>query len=99
MERIMPTDATACRPDRVLVIATVEDYMTVGHKVWGKKIFARGYDPTSWLVYEEDCGSPTWGGGEWQPYVFREVHPPLASRSLFLYWQRNDSRHDRPILP
>jgi site-specific DNA-cytosine methylase len=33
--------------------------MTVGHKVWEKQLFARGYDPTSWLVYEEDCGSPT----------------------------------------
>jgi hypothetical protein len=63
MERLMPTDVKACRPDRVLVIGTVEDYMTVGHKVWGKKLFARGYDPTSWLVYEEDCGSPTRGGG------------------------------------
>jgi hypothetical protein len=48
--RLMPTDATACTPDRVLVIGTVEYYMTVGHKVWEKQLFARGYDPTSWLV-------------------------------------------------
>jgi hypothetical protein len=34
MERLMPMDATACRPERVLVISTVEDYTTVGHKVW-----------------------------------------------------------------
>jgi hypothetical protein len=61
MERIMPMDATACRPDRVLVIDTVEDYISVGHKVWGKQLFVQGYDPTSWLVYEEDCGSPTRG--------------------------------------
>jgi hypothetical protein len=52
MELIMPRDATACRPDRVLMIGTEEDYMTVGHTVWGKWLFARGYDPTCWLVYE-----------------------------------------------
>jgi hypothetical protein len=61
MERLMPRDVTVDRPDRVLVIGTVEDYMTVGHKVWEKQPFARGYDPTSWPVYEEDCGSPTRG--------------------------------------
>jgi hypothetical protein len=33
MERLMPRDVTVDRPDRVLVIDTVEDYMTVGHKV------------------------------------------------------------------
>jgi hypothetical protein len=59
MERIMPNDVTVDRPGRVLVIGTVEYYMTVGHKVWEKQLFARGYDPTSWLVYEEDCGSTT----------------------------------------
>jgi hypothetical protein len=59
MERLMPRDMTVDRPDRVLVIGTVEYYMTVGHKVWEKQLFARGYDPTSWLVYEEDCRSPT----------------------------------------
>jgi hypothetical protein len=35
--------------------------MTIEHKVWGKQLAARGYDPTSWLTYEEECGSPTWG--------------------------------------
>jgi hypothetical protein len=99
MERIMPRDATAGRTDRVLLIGTVEDYMTVGHKLWEKQLFARGYDPTSWLVYEEYCGPPTRGGGEWQPCVFGEVHLPIASPSLFLCWQRNNSRHDRPLLP
>jgi hypothetical protein len=48
-------------PDRVLVMGTVENYMTVGHKVWEKQLSARGYDPISWLVYEEDCGSPNQG--------------------------------------
>jgi hypothetical protein len=61
MDRIMPRDMTVDRPGRVLVIGTVEHYMTVGHKVWENQLFARGYDPTSWLVYEEDCGSPTRG--------------------------------------
>jgi hypothetical protein len=61
MERIMPMNIKVDRPDRVLVIGTVEDYMTVGHKVWENQLSARGYDPTSWLVYEEDCGSPTQG--------------------------------------
>jgi hypothetical protein len=32
-DRPMPGDVTACRPDRVLVIGTVEDYTTVGNKV------------------------------------------------------------------
>jgi hypothetical protein len=50
MERIMPRGVMVDRPDRVLVIGTVEDYTTVGHKVWGKKLFERGYNPTSWLV-------------------------------------------------
>jgi hypothetical protein len=57
-----PDDQGGYRPDRVLVINTVEYYMTVGHKVWDKQLFVRGYEPTSWLVYEEDCGSPTRGG-------------------------------------
>jgi hypothetical protein len=61
MESIIPRDVMVDRPDRVIVIDTVEDYMTVGHKVWEKHISARGYEPTSWLVYEEDCGSPTRG--------------------------------------
>jgi hypothetical protein len=62
----MPRDVTVDRTDRVLVIGTVEDYMTVGHKVWENQLFARGYDPASWLVYEEDCGSPT-RNPKWQP--------------------------------
>jgi hypothetical protein len=59
MERLMPRGMTVERPDRVLLIRTVKDYMTVGHKLWGNQLFARGYDPTSCLVYEEDCGSST----------------------------------------
>jgi hypothetical protein len=61
MERLMPRNTVVDRPDRVLVISTVEDYMTVEHKVWGNQLTARGYNPTSWLVYEEYCGSPTRG--------------------------------------
>jgi hypothetical protein len=49
------------RPNRVLVIGTIEDYMTVQHKVWEKQLSARGYNPTSWLLYEEDYRSPTRG--------------------------------------
>jgi hypothetical protein len=55
MEHLMPRDVTVDRTDRVLVIGTVEDYMTIRHKVWEYQLFARGYDPTSWVVYEEDC--------------------------------------------
>jgi hypothetical protein len=62
------------RTGRVLVIGTIEDYMTIRHKVWENQLCARGYDPASWLVYEEDCGLPTRGGGEGQPYVFEGVH-------------------------
>jgi hypothetical protein len=61
MEHLMPRNMVVDRPDRVLVVGTVEYYMTVKHKVWEKQLAARGYDPTSWLVYEEDCGSPTRG--------------------------------------
>jgi hypothetical protein len=33
MECLMPRNMVVDRPDRVLVIGTVEDYMTVEHKV------------------------------------------------------------------
>jgi hypothetical protein len=33
MERLIPRDVSVDRPDRVKVISTVEDYMTVGHKI------------------------------------------------------------------
>jgi hypothetical protein len=58
MERLMCRNMVVDRPDRVLVVRTVEEYMTVKQKVWENQLAARGYDPTSWLVYEEDCGSP-----------------------------------------
>jgi site-specific DNA-cytosine methylase len=59
MERLMPRNMAVGIPDRVLVIGTVEDNGTVGHKLWENQLFARGYDPTSWLNYDEDCGAPT----------------------------------------
>jgi hypothetical protein len=61
MENLMPKNMGTVRPDRVLVVGTVEDYTTFEHKVWEKQLAAWGYDPNSWLVYEEDCGSPTQG--------------------------------------
>jgi hypothetical protein len=61
MVHLMPRNMGVVRPERVLVVGTVEDYMTVEHKLWETQLAARGYDPTSWLVYEEDCGSPTRG--------------------------------------
>jgi hypothetical protein len=61
MERIMPRNLMVDRPDRVLVIGTIEDNMTVGHKVWENQLSAWGYDPTSRLVYDKDCGFPTRG--------------------------------------
>jgi hypothetical protein len=57
----MPKNMGIVRPDRVLVVGTVEDYITVEHKVSEKQLAARGHHPTSWLTYEEDCGSPTRG--------------------------------------
>jgi hypothetical protein len=33
MKRLMPRNMAVDRPDRVLVIGTIEDYMTVEHKV------------------------------------------------------------------
>jgi hypothetical protein len=57
----MPRNMGVVRPERFLVVGTVEDYTTVKHKVWENQLAARGYDPTYWLVYEEDCGSPTRG--------------------------------------
>jgi hypothetical protein len=42
----MTRDVTVDRPERVLVIVTIEDYTTVGHKVWEKQLFAWGYGPT-----------------------------------------------------
>jgi hypothetical protein len=58
----MPKNMVILRPYSVLVVGTVEYYdMTVEYKVLEKQLTARGYDPTSWLVYDEDCGSPTRG--------------------------------------
>jgi hypothetical protein len=59
MEHLMPRSMVVDRSDMVLVVGTMEDYMTVEHKVREKQLAARGYDTTSWLVYEEDYGSPT----------------------------------------
>jgi hypothetical protein len=61
MERLMPRNMAVDRPDMVLVIGTLEDYMTVEHKVWETQLPTRGCDQTSWLVYEEAHRSPTQG--------------------------------------
>jgi hypothetical protein len=62
MENLMPKNMVIVSPDRVLVVGTVEDYvMTVEYKVWENQLASRGYNPTSWLVYDEDYGSPTRG--------------------------------------
>jgi hypothetical protein len=45
--------------------------MTVEQKVWEKQLTALGYDPTSWLTYEEDCGSPTQGARVATLYIQR----------------------------
>jgi hypothetical protein len=57
--------------------------MTVEQKVWKKQLAARGYNPISWFVYEENCGSPT-QGAEWQPCVFEEVNQPLVPPPFIL---------------
>jgi hypothetical protein len=36
MEHLMPSNMGVVRPDRVLVVGTVEDCMTVEHKLWEK---------------------------------------------------------------
>jgi hypothetical protein len=36
MEHLVPRTMFVDRPERVLAVGTVEDYMTVEHKVWGK---------------------------------------------------------------
>jgi hypothetical protein len=46
----MPKNMGIVRPDRVLVVETVEDYMIIEHKVWENKLAARRYDPTPWLT-------------------------------------------------
>jgi hypothetical protein len=61
MESLMSSDMAVDRLDRVLVIGTVEYYMTIEHQLLEKQLAVLGYDPTSWWVYEEDCGSPTRG--------------------------------------
>jgi hypothetical protein len=61
MERLIPKTMVVDIPDRVLVISTIEYYMTVEHKVWEKQLASRGYNPTAWLIYEEDFRSPTGG--------------------------------------
>jgi hypothetical protein len=78
MERLIPRDVTVDRLDRVLVIGTVEDYTTVKHKVWEKKIsLCRGTNQLlGWFtrrIVDHQLEEP-----EWQPYVFEGVHQPLA---------------------
>jgi hypothetical protein len=58
MENLTSKNLGIVRPARVLVAGTVEDHMTVEHKVSEKQLAAGGYDPPSSLVCEEDCGSP-----------------------------------------
>jgi hypothetical protein len=36
MEHDMPKNMGIVIPDRVLVVRTVKDYMTIEHKVWGE---------------------------------------------------------------
>jgi hypothetical protein len=50
MDHPMPRTMYVVRSDRVLVVRTIEDHMTVEHKVWEKQLDARGYDPNYWLV-------------------------------------------------
>jgi hypothetical protein len=46
--------------------------MTIGQKVWLNQLSAWGYDPTSWLVYKEDCGSPTRGSRVATLFIHRD---------------------------
>jgi hypothetical protein len=57
----MPRNMVVDRLDRVLLNVTIEYYVIIEHKVWEIQLAARGYDPTSWFIYEEDCGSPIRG--------------------------------------
>jgi hypothetical protein len=51
MERLMPRDVTVDRPDRVLVIGTVEDHMTIEHKVWKDSSLRGGTtQPLGWFT-------------------------------------------------
>jgi hypothetical protein len=98
MDRLMPMNMVVDRPKRVLVIDTVEDYMTIRPKVWEKQLSARGYDHTSWLVYEEDYGSPT-RGARVETLCIHRGSSASRTPSLSLLWRRNDSCHDRLLLP
>jgi hypothetical protein len=54
--------------------------MTIEHKVWENQLAVRGYNPTYWLVYEEDCGSPNRGARVTTLCIRRgslASHPPL----------------------
>jgi hypothetical protein len=42
MDKIMPKTMGILRPDRVLVIGTVDDYMKVELKVWGTQLAGWG---------------------------------------------------------
>jgi hypothetical protein len=57
MEHLMSNNMGVIRPERVLVVGTVEDYKTIEHKMCEKQLTAQGYDPTSWLIYEEGCST------------------------------------------
>jgi hypothetical protein len=83
MECLIPRKMAVDRPDRVLVIGTVEDYTTVKHKVWENQLDVR--DMTQLLgwftrrISRHPLEEP-----EGQPYVFIGVHQPLAPHPFLL---------------
>jgi hypothetical protein len=55
MAHIMPKNMGVFRPERVLVVGTVEYYMTVEHKVWEKQLAARETNLSKvYICFEKD---------------------------------------------
>jgi hypothetical protein len=62
----MPRNMAVDRPDRVIVIGTVEDYMTVEHKMWENKPAARGSNELLGWFIRRIWGHPL-EEPEWKP--------------------------------
>jgi hypothetical protein len=83
IERPMPRNMMVDRPERVIVIDTVEDYMTVGHKIWEKQISARGGQPNLliglqgglWIAHwRSPSGNPMYSKG----FIYSRTSLPLS---------------------
>jgi hypothetical protein len=87
MEHLIPRHMAVDRPDRVLVIGTVEDYTTVKHKVWENQLDVGDMTQLLGWFTRRITGHPL-EEPKGQPYVFTGFHQPLAPHPFLLGIER-----------